>query len=154
MPFCPECGAATTAGDPYCGECGGWQDTFVNHTHSPATPGRTSQISMTGSGNTPTGLQLAAGTLLADRYQIVRRIGGGGMGSVYQAEDRNLANRKVAVKEMIEMFADETARSKAIEDFRRESELLAGFGAHFDSDHLRLFLRQLARALLSRHEVY
>src|ERR1041385_6993991 len=125
MPFCPECGAATTAGDPYCGECGAWQDTLVNHTYAPARPGGTSQISMTGSGNTPTGLQLAAGTLLADRYLIVRRIGGGGMGSVYQAEDRNLANRKVAVKEMIEMFADETARSKAIEDFRRESELLA-----------------------------
>jgi serine/threonine-protein kinase len=80
---------------------------------------------MTGSGNTPTGLQLAAGTLLADRYNIIRRIGGGGMGSVYQAEDRNLANRQVAVKEMIEMFADETARAKAIEDFKRESELLA-----------------------------
>jgi serine/threonine-protein kinase len=81
---------------------------------------------MTGSGNTPTGLQLAAGTLLQDRYRIVRRIGGGGMGSVYQAEDRNLANRLVAVKEMIEMFADEAARQKAIEDFKRESELLAG----------------------------
>lgn len=47
------------------------------------------------------------------------------MGSVYMAEDQNLANRPVAVKEMIEMFADENARSKAIEDFRRESELLA-----------------------------
>ena len=82
-------------------------------------------MSMTGSGNTPTGLQLAAGTLLADRYKVVKRIGGGGMGSVYRAEDRNLASRTVAVKEMIEMFADETAREKAIEDFKRESELLA-----------------------------
>ncbi|MBL8171593.1 MAG: protein kinase [Acidobacteria bacterium] len=81
---------------------------------------------MTGSGNTPTGIQLAPGTLLNERYQIVKRIGGGGMGSVYQAEDRNLANRKVAVKEMVEMFADESARTKAIEDFKRESELLAG----------------------------
>jgi serine/threonine-protein kinase len=77
------------------------------------------------SSNTPTGLQLAAGTLLADRYKIVRRIGGGGMGSVYQAEDQNLAHRTVAIKEMIEMFADESARAKAIEDFKRESELLA-----------------------------
>lgn len=82
-------------------------------------------MSMTGSGNTPTGLQLTAGTLLADRYKVVKRIGGGGMGSVYRAEDRNLANRTVAVKEMIEMFADDAAREKAIEDFKRESELLA-----------------------------
>lgn len=80
---------------------------------------------MTGSGNNPTGIQLAPGTLLIDRYKIVKRIGGGGMGSVYMAEDQNLANRPVAVKEMIEMFADETARGKAIEDFKREAELLA-----------------------------
>ncbi len=80
---------------------------------------------MTASGNTPTGIQLAPGTLLVDRYKITKRIGGGGMGSVYLAEDLNLANRPVAVKEMIEMFADEGARVKAIEDFRRESELLA-----------------------------
>ncbi|MGH9766005.1 MAG: protein kinase domain-containing protein [Blastocatellia bacterium] len=80
---------------------------------------------MTASGNTPTGIQLAPGTLLVDRYKITKRIGGGGMGSVYLAEDLNLANRPVAVKEMIEMFADESARAKAIEDFRRESELLA-----------------------------
>jgi len=33
---------------------------------------------MTASGNTPTGIQLAPGTLLVDRYKIVKRIGGGG----------------------------------------------------------------------------
>jgi len=125
MPFCPDCGSPTTAGDPFCGECGARQDLSLNYTVSPGSPARTSHTSMTGSGNTPTGLQLAAGTLLADRYKIIKRIGGGGMGSVYMAEDRNLANRTVAVKEMIEMFADEGARVKAIEDFKRESELLA-----------------------------
>ncbi len=125
MPFCPNCGLPTTAGDPFCGECGARQDNQFNNTVAPAEPARTGIISMTGSGNTPTGIQLAPGTLLVDRYKIVRRIGGGGMGSVYMAEDQNLANRPVAVKEMIEMFADENARSKAIEDFRRESELLA-----------------------------
>ena len=82
---------------------------------------------MTASGNTPTGIQLASGTLLGARYKITRRIGGGGMGSVYLAEDLNLANRPVAVKEMVEMFADESAREKAIEDFKREAELLASW---------------------------
>jgi eukaryotic-like serine/threonine-protein kinase len=125
MPFCPDCGAQTTAGDPYCGDCGAYQGTQIKNTGAPARPARTGAMDMIASGNTPSGIQLNPGTLLVDRYKIVRRIGGGGMGSVYLAEDMNLANRPVAVKEMIEMFADESARSKAIEDFKREAELLA-----------------------------
>jgi serine/threonine-protein kinase len=72
------------------------------------------------------GVQLEPGTLLNDRYSIVRRVGGGGMGSVYQARDKRLADRLCAVKEMIELFADATQRAKAVEDFRRESKVLAG----------------------------
>ena len=59
----------------------------------------------------PVGTQLEPGTLLNDRYYIVKRIGGGGMGSVYQARDKRLADRLCAVKEMIEMFADENQRA-------------------------------------------
>jgi len=69
--------------------------------------------------------QLEPGTLLLDRYLIVKRVGGGGMGSVYQAKDKRLADRLCAVKEMIELFADESQRSKAVEDFKREAEVLA-----------------------------
>src|SRR5678816_1314501 len=126
MPFCPECGATTTTGDPFCGECGELQETpAFSKVSSHVAGSRPVGTSMTGPSNTPPGIQLTPGTLLADRYKILRRIGGGGMGSVYLAEDQNLANRLVAVKEMVEMFADESARGKAIEDFKRESELLA-----------------------------
>ncbi|HKP14061.1 MAG TPA: serine/threonine-protein kinase, partial [Blastocatellia bacterium] len=69
--------------------------------------------------------QLEPGTLLLDRYLIVQRVGGGGMGSVYQAKDKRLADRLCAVKEMIEMFADQNQRAKAVEDFKREAEVLA-----------------------------
>jgi serine/threonine-protein kinase len=69
--------------------------------------------------------QLEPGTLLLDRYSIVNRVGGGGMGSVYQARDKRLAERLCAVKEMIEMFADQSQRAKAVEDFKREAEVLA-----------------------------
>jgi hypothetical protein len=41
--------------------------------------------------------QLEPGTLLLDRYSIVHRVGGGGMGSVYQARDKRLAERLCAV---------------------------------------------------------
>src|ERR1051325_886583 len=43
-------------------------------------------------GHRPTVKQLAAGTALNGRYEIVRRIGGGGMGAVYLAKDRNLGD--------------------------------------------------------------
>lgn len=69
--------------------------------------------------------QLEAGTLLYGRYEIVKRIGGGGMGAVYYAKDKNLGDAPRAVKEMIQSHLDESQQEKAIADFRRESMLLA-----------------------------
>jgi serine/threonine-protein kinase len=69
--------------------------------------------------------QLEPATLLYSRYEIVRRIGGGGMGAVYLARDRNLGDQPRAVKEMIQSNIDESQHEKAINDFKRESMLLA-----------------------------
>src|SRR5260370_20825207 len=66
----------------------------------------------------------AAGKVLASRYEIVRRIGGGGMGAVYLAKDRNLGDAPRAVKEMVESHLDPVQHEKAIWDFKRESLLL------------------------------
>src|SRR5215213_7478929 len=68
--------------------------------------------------------QLAANTVLNGRYEIVRRIGGGGMGAVYLAKDRNLGDAPRAVKEMVESHLDPSQHEKAIGDFKRESLLL------------------------------
>jgi len=68
--------------------------------------------------------QLEPGTVLNGRYEIVRRIGGGGMGAVYLAKDRNLGDAPRAVKEMVESHLDSTQHEKAIGDFKRESLLL------------------------------
>jgi serine/threonine protein kinase len=67
---------------------------------------------------------LAGGKILNGRYEIVRRIGGGGMGAVYLAKDRNLGEAPRAVKEMIESHIDDSQHEKAIADFKRESLLL------------------------------
>jgi len=68
--------------------------------------------------------QLDPGTILNHRYEIVRRIGGGGMGAVYLAKDRNLGDAPRAVKEMVESHLDPNQHEKAIGDFKRESLLL------------------------------
>ncbi|MCA1575403.1 MAG: FHA domain-containing serine/threonine-protein kinase [Acidobacteria bacterium] len=75
-------------------------------------------------GHQPTIKQLDGGTVLNGRYEIARRIGGGGMGAVYLAKDRNLGDASRAVKEMVEAHLDPNQHEKAIGDFKRESLLL------------------------------
>ncbi len=87
------------------------------------TSSTSSHRSTTG-GHQPTVKQLAADTVLNSRYEIVRRIGGGGMGAVYLAKDRNLGDAPRAVKEMVESHLDPGQHEKAIGDFKRESLLL------------------------------
>src|SRR5437667_7682541 len=61
---------------------------------------------------------LSAGTVLQGRYRIVRQLGQGGMGAVYEAVDERL-DTIVALKETL--FADERLRKQ----FEREARLLA-----------------------------
>lgn len=79
----------------------------------------------TGGGRGGSGKQLEPDTVLNNRYEVVRRIGGGGMGAVYLAKDRNLGDAPRAVKEMIQSQLDEAQHEKAIADFKRESMLLS-----------------------------
>lgn len=70
-----------------------------------------------------TGEPLPVGHLLDGRYRIHKLLGVGGMGRVYLANDTRLANRPVAVKEMI--LGDGVQERKAVEDFNREASVLA-----------------------------
>ncbi len=69
------------------------------------------------------GQELTEGHLLDGRYRVKKVLGVGGMGRVYLSNDTRLANRPVAVKEMI--LGDGIAEKKAIEDFTREANVLA-----------------------------
>ncbi|HET9527154.1 MAG TPA: protein kinase [Pyrinomonadaceae bacterium] len=89
----------------------------------PAAAGTSHHRGTTG-GHQPNVKQLPANTVLNGRYEIVRRIGGGGMGAVYLAKDRNLGDAPRAVKEMMESHLDPSQHEKAIGDFKRESLLL------------------------------
>jgi tRNA A-37 threonylcarbamoyl transferase component Bud32 len=69
------------------------------------------------------------GVSLADTYRIVRRIGIGGMGAVYEASHARIPARRFAVKVM----HDELARKpELVTRFRREAEV-AGLAAHPNS---------------------
>jgi len=69
------------------------------------------------------GEPLASGHLLDGRYRVEKVIGVGGMGRVYMANDTRLANRPVAVKEML--VGEGLHERKAVEDFAREAAVLA-----------------------------
>lgn len=65
---------------------------------------------------------LKAGMMLANRYEILGRIGSGGMADVYKARDHKL-NRFVAVKVMKTEFSSD---SSFVKKFRREAQAAAG----------------------------
>src|SRR2546423_473236 len=151
MAVCKECGANVALDENCCGGCGarvedngssevtpggdlakdpgigsstwGPPKEADSNTGEVESPGATSRAG-DGSRRKTKPKALSAGKTLNNRYEIVRRIGGGGMGAVYLAKDRNLGDAPRAVKEMIESHIDETQHEKAIADFKRESLLL------------------------------
>ena len=107
MPECPQCGAPAKPGARFCTKCG------VRLASAAAV-----EQSMTQS--LPVGTPLQGG-----RYQIIGRMGHGGMGAVYLAKDMELFGRLCVVKQMRPFFATQSERRKAEEDFKREAEVLA-----------------------------
>src|SRR5690606_32619545 len=61
------------------------------------------------------------GTVLGDRYEIIEKIGGGGMALVYRAKCR-LLNRYVAIKILRDEYIND---EEFIKKFRRESQAAA-----------------------------
>jgi serine/threonine protein kinase len=65
------------------------------------------------------------GTTLGDAYQIIRMVGEGGMGRVYEARHTRLSNKRFAVK----MLHPEYARQpEVVARFQREAEAASGIG--------------------------
>ena len=90
--LCPQCNYANALGSIVCEKC--------------STPLPANDETLTDSavkeppaseGHGPIANRLAPGTLVGQRYQIIRLLGQGGMGAVYEVRDREL-DRRVALK--------------------------------------------------------
>ena len=65
---------------------------------------------------------LKAGTMLQDRYEILEKIGSGGMSDVYKAKCHKL-NRLVAIKVLKAEFTDD---ANFVSKFKMEAQAAAG----------------------------
>ncbi|HEY4394975.1 MAG TPA: serine/threonine-protein kinase, partial [Polyangia bacterium] len=64
------------------------------------------------------------GTMVSDRYRVIRKVGEGGMGAVYQAEHA-LIEKRIALKIL---FADLTRRSDLVMRFLQEAKSASRIG--------------------------
>lgn len=68
---------------------------------------------------------LPVGSVLAQRYRIMRQMARGGMSNIYLCEDQRLTGKKWVVKELDAQYQDPRERENAKIHFEREASLLA-----------------------------
>jgi serine/threonine protein kinase len=68
---------------------------------------------------------IGAETVLQNRYRILAKIGGGGMGTVFQAEDMRLPGHLCAIKAFSPANLPQEDRTWAMTYFRQEAQILA-----------------------------
>ncbi len=115
-PYCPKCGGLNAPDATACFACGlslAEAAPLVQHARVSAA-GRSTLV-----------LPIPD-LLLRQRYHLLKQIGEGGFGAVYKAEDTQLGNRLVAIKEMQPSGLNPQELQEATEAFRQEALLLAG----------------------------
>jgi serine/threonine protein kinase len=81
---CPNCGSDVLSGSRFCNVCGHKMGVQVEERETTKTL-------------YPTASGLESGSTFAGRFRIIKELGKGGMGTVYEAQDENV-NEKIALK--------------------------------------------------------
>jgi formylglycine-generating enzyme required for sulfatase activity/tRNA A-37 threonylcarbamoyl transferase component Bud32 len=109
---------------PKCGEESSWDHRFCQHCRAelpPSTPGQRAKDRLDAD---ETELGLVEGQLLADRFEIQKMIGKGGMGRVYLAKD-NVLDRPVAIKVLREALSRDSGSVRRLVEEAKASIRLA-----------------------------
>jgi serine/threonine protein kinase len=83
---------------------------------------------------------LKEGTCLHGRYTVVRLLGEGGMGAVYLCEDLEVKGKTWALKEMCLKYAPSFFQEQAVNQFKREVQILATLN-HPNLPHISHFFQ-------------
>jgi serine/threonine-protein kinase len=155
---CPACSTEIADDSRFCSSCG----TSIAELSAEATRDRTPSHESTPPSSDSHHGRFGPGTILAGRYRIIERIGKGGMGEVYRADDLMLDN-VVALKflpveltrnaESLKRFRGEVAVARQIShpNVCRVYDISESEGHHFlsmehiDGEDLRSLLRRIGR---------
>lgn len=164
--FCDECGAANAEDATICVACqqplSMLKEAVAVSTPVVVAPVKVSSaapLEVTAGSPISTG-PLAPGVLLIGRYRILKEIGQGGFGSVYQARDLQERGRVVAVKQIDLTRLKPQEIIEATDSFNREVTLLSSlkhphlprFYAHFtDASHWYLVMEYIRGRTLEDH---
>ncbi len=124
--YCGKCDTENSAASGCCASCGA----------TLAAPNQYPQYARTG--------RIPAGEILHQRYRVLEKVGQGGMGAVYAAQDTQLGDRLVAIKELSMSRLSGDRVEQGIEQFKQEALLLAGLN-HPNLPHIYEYFGQNER---------